>query len=140
MPRESLASLTTTPVVDVARLRLLPRSELSPDVQRAFSAIVGSAAPDHFREPDRLMVEQLAQALVIQRQAAEALAEQGLLVDGKPNPLIRVVREQARLVASLLTKLRLTVQARVSKDRAATTTAIDPIARVDFRRLERKDA
>ena len=64
------------------------------------------------------------------------LDRQGLLVDGAPNPLIRVVREQARLVASLATKCRLTTQSRISKDKAATT-AVDPVSQVDFRRLSR---
>lgn len=137
MPRQSAESLATAPVVDVARVRLMPGSRPHSREQRAFSAIVGSVAADHFREADRLLVTQLARAVVIADVAAVELDRQGLIVDGLPNPLIRVVREQARLVASLATKCRLSAQARASKEKAARTADVDPVAQIDFRRLTR---
>jgi hypothetical protein len=136
MPRPSADSLAVAPVVDVGRARLLPDTDLAPAEQRAFSVIVRSVAGDHFREGDRLLVTQLARAVVIADAAAAELDRQGLIVDGAPNPLIRVVREQARLVASLATKCRLTTQSRISKDKAGRTE-VDPIAQIDFRRLNR---
>ena len=130
MPRRSANSLAVAPVVDVARIRLAARAELPPSERRVFADLVRAVDASHFREADRVMLEQLARAIAIERQAAEALYEQGLIVDGAPNPLIRVVREQSRLIASLATKCRLTTQARVSKDKAGATArpVFDPDA------------
>lgn len=118
MPRKSIQSLTIRPVVDVARLRLTPGADLTPTEQRVFSRLVGSVDAGHFRASDRLMVAQLARAIVIGDVAAAELERQGLIVADAPNPLIRVVREQSRLIAALARACRLTTQSRISKDKA----------------------
>ena len=110
------------PTIDVARLRLLPRAELPPEVSRVFGELVGSVEPDHFREADRPILEELAQAIALQRAATAALHEGGLMTGGELNPLVRVVGAQAGLIARLATRCRLTPQSRLSKDRAAATT------------------
>ena len=91
-----------------------------------FSELVASVGPAHFRESDRPIVEELAQAVAIAREASQALAEQGLLVEGedgeRPNPLLKVISTQGRLIASLATRCRLTPQSRISKDKSNATT------------------
>ena len=122
MSRPSAESLAVAPVVDVARIRQEPRPDMPPDVAREFSRVVASVDASHFRVADALL-EDYAQAIVIRRQLSAELAEQGPIVDGKPSPLIAAIREQSRLIASLATKLRLTPQSRISKDKAGKTTA-----------------
>ena len=129
MPRPSAISLATRPTVDVRQLRLQPGPELTPSQARVFTELVGSKEPAHFRECDRPLLNQAVRAIELADELARALDGAPLLVPGRDglraNPLIPTQREQARLVASLLTRLRLTPQARMSRDKAAKTTPDD---------------
>lgn len=122
MPRRSAESLAIAPVIDLGRVRLAARPDLSPNVRRVFNELVGSVDASHFRESDRPILEELAQAVALQREATAALADQGLMVGGEVNGLAKVIAVQSRLIASLATRCRLTPQARASKDKAANTT------------------
>ena len=54
------------------------------------------------------------------RQAQAALERRGVVVKGTINPLARFVRDQQKIIATLCTRLRISPQSRVSKERAAT--------------------
>jgi hypothetical protein len=101
-----------------------------------FGELVASVDASHFRESDRPILEELAQAVALQREAVGMLSAEGLIVAGAVNPLAKVVATQGRLIASLATRCRLTPQSRMSKDKAART-GVEPVG-VDFTRLERK--
>jgi hypothetical protein len=91
--------------------------------------ILASVDAAHIRESDLPATEELARAIARQREIEHALVNQPLLVPGRDgpraNPLVAMQREQGRLIASLLTRLRLTPQSRMSKERAVTTTQVD---------------
>jgi len=122
MPRLSAQALAQ-PVIDCRRVRLIPGPELSPKAQRAFTGLVASVAAEHFSESDRPVLNALAVALVTHCEASAHVEEHGVMLpDGKPNPAAKVALDNAKLVGTLSTTLRLTPQSRTSSDKAASTT------------------
>lgn len=133
MPRKSTAELSTLPVDsgDAPSL-LVPGSHLPEPVVPVFNEIVASAARGHFFPVDRLLLEQLSVAVFICRELAEAVARDGVIIDGKPNQAGRHLRQQQATVASLSTKLRLTTQSRVTKRGAASAARTADLSAADI--------
>lgn len=129
MPRKPAAAFLTPAPVDVRQTRIRARAGLPPNVAAVFNEITASVEAAHIRASDLPVFEELARAIALQREASAALAGQPLVVAGRdgprPHPLVKVVSEQARLIASLATRCRLTPQARMSKERANSTTDVD---------------
>lgn len=125
MPRRNQYA-ATIPASPDELPRLHPSPGLTPAEATVFTELVNSKHASHFRESDRAALDQTARAIAFSHQIAAALAGEPLLVPGqhgpRPNPLIAVQRGQARLISTLLTRLRMTPQARISKDKAATTS------------------
>lgn len=111
MPRRSAADAAVA--VDVNEVRLKPSRDLSADAAAIFRATVAAAAPDHFREIDRVALTEFAAAAARCRRAEAAIAEEGDVVRGKPNPWLLVLRDARHQVTNLLPKLRLCPSARV---------------------------
>jgi hypothetical protein len=118
MPRESIQSILTAPVAAGRAQRLSPDAALPVPVAAVFRELVGSVGADSFAPCDYPLVEQLAVALTHAREAARALERDGLIVDGKVNPIARLLREQQKLVAMLATRLRISPQSRMSREKA----------------------
>jgi hypothetical protein len=119
MPRRSADSYLT-PVLDVARVPLEPRAELDPKVAEVFRELVASVAPGHFQPCDRPVVEALATAIYIARQAQDGLAAADWGTT-RGQALARLLREQSKAISMMATRLRLTPQSRMSKDKASGT-------------------
>jgi hypothetical protein len=111
MPRASAASLT---VFKPKRRR--PRLAPSPDAPDAVVAVFGeivAATPDgHFRASDAPLIQGYAEAIVLARQAAAALAREGPVIGGRASPWIVVQEKAHRSLASLSMRLRLSPQHR----------------------------
>ena len=122
MPRVALAALQGAQI-DVRRDRLTPRQGFPESLSRAFTELVGSVGPDHFCEADRPLLEAMATAVCMSREASAHVEEHGLMLpNGKPNPAGKVLLENQKLIKQLATALRLTPQSRISADKAGTTT------------------
>lgn len=132
MPRESAASMAVVKPQKGAGL-LQPRAATPAAVAEVFRELVASEGPDHFRLSDRPMVEELARSIWMLREAGDALARDGLMLDGTVHPCVKVVQKQETIVAMLSTRLRLTPQSRYTARTAGNKPAggLD----VDFGRL-----
>lgn len=114
MPRKSVDALTTAPDVTGRRTqRLRPDPSLPVDVGVIFNAAVAAAPASHFSELDRVALTEFAQAAARCRRAEAAVAEQGDVVNNKPNPWLLVLRDARHQVTALLPKLRLCPSARI---------------------------
>jgi hypothetical protein len=102
--------------------RLLPGAHLSAAAAEAFAGLVASAQPEHFRDADRPVLEALAMSIVITRELESELAARGAVdLDGKVSPLVRHLRAQHGLIASLSVRLRLTPSSRADRKTAFRT-------------------
>jgi len=122
MPRKSTAALATLSAVPAAA-RILIAGQHVPEAARAiFSEIVSSVSPGHFLPVDRPLLEQLAVALYVARELTDSIVRDGVVIDGKVSQAVKVLKQQQALVGSLASRLRLTTQNRISKERAGTVS------------------
>lgn len=120
MPRKSSASKSVAPLEVSGRAGpLRPSATLTPDAAAIFAAAIAAARPGHFSELDRVALEEFAQAAARCRRAETAIARQGDVVKGKPNPWLLVLRDARHQVTNLLPKLRLCPSARVQAKQVA---------------------
>jgi len=109
--------------IDVNQRRLTPRPELGQRYSRAFTEIVGSVDPAHLRACDAPLVEQLAVATIVCQDLASRIETEGTtLPDGSLNPVIRVLRQQQGIIATLTSRLRLNPSSRADRKNAGTST------------------
>ena len=122
MPRKSTAALATITAVPAAA-RILIAGQHVPEPARAiFSEIVSSVSPGHFLPVDRPLLEQLAVALYVARELTASIVRDGVVSHGQVTQPVKVLKQQQALIGSLASRLRLTTQNRVSKERAATVS------------------
>jgi len=113
MPRKSKAELSMWfPYAEPPPTILRPRADAPAKVREIFATLVKSVPPAHFRRGDADLVEQLAQAIVLARQAYAELEAGGPVVDGKVSPWNIVLEKAHRSSVALAGKLRLCPQAR----------------------------
>jgi len=111
MPRASAASLTVLKPKRT-RVRLAPSPDAPSDVVAVFGEIVAATPAGHFRASDAPLIQGYAEAIVLARQAANALAREGPVVAGRGSPWV-VVQEKAHRAMSMLSmRLRLSPQHR----------------------------
>ena len=121
MPRKSAAAQAIKPASTTPAGRsLLPGSHLSDAASEVFGELVGSVSAGHFLPVDRVMIEELAVAIHIARELAGAIDRDGVMDGDRVMPAVKVLKQQQALIGQLASRLRLTTQNRVSKDRAAT--------------------
>ena len=120
MPRTSAASLSVATKSVVAEL-MRARAGLPAPIAAAFDEILASVGPQHFKPADRILLEELARSLALLREAGAHVARDGIYVDGKVHPCLRITQKERALVAMLATRLRLTPQSRSAPGKAAFT-------------------
>jgi hypothetical protein len=114
MPRRSIEAITTTAAAPRATgTPLVPDRDLPDAVREVFAATVSACGAGHFRESDRIALEQLAFCVTRCRRAELALAAEGEVIDGAPSPWIGVLKDTRRDLVGLLVKLRLVPSARM---------------------------
>jgi phage terminase small subunit len=128
MPRTSSASLTGRSSIDAGKARLKPSSKLIAPERELFVKLVRGCAPNHFRETDRLLLEEYVREALLLQQAAEALRQNGAVMpDGKISPWFQVQQRACKTMAVLATRLRLTPASRLHpKSVARQTTPSHP--------------
>jgi phage terminase small subunit len=127
MPRKSTASLSVIRPAGAPKV-LRPPSHLSADLVSAFHEIVATTPASHFRASDAPLVERYAVALVLARQANDALASEGPVIAGRVNPWITVAEKADRAIVALAAKLRLCPQARTDPKTAGRNAGPAPSA------------
>ena len=120
MARKSISALTTISSI-AASVSILTAGQHVPEPARAiFAELVSSVTPGHFLPADRVLLEQLAVAVYVARELADSIERDGVIVDGKVSQAVKVLKQQQALIGSLASRLRLTTQNRISKERAGT--------------------
>lgn len=94
-------------VVPISGARLAPHADLTTKGKKFWTAIVNSLPPDYFRPADVPLLYAYCAATEIKEQADMAVRRNGILINGKANPAIKVGNQQGQLLASLAVKLRL---------------------------------
>ena len=128
MPRMSSASLTVLPPsIDAGKGRLKPSSNLIAPERELFVKLVHGCAPAHFRETDRLLLEEYVREALLLQQAAEALRQNGAVMpDGKINPWFQIQQRACKTMAVLATRLRLTPASRLHPKSVARQATPSP--------------
>jgi hypothetical protein len=138
MPRRSAASLAVRQITPSPSRRIPPRDGMPAEVAAEFNEIVAIMPEDHFRPQDAGLVELYGQAIVLSRQAYEALAAEGPVVDGKVSAWLLVLKQSHQSAAALATKLRLPPLSRtdpktVGRANAPPESAYERMAREGWR-------
>lgn len=143
MPRtsaEAISLASYTRAMPESEGCLVPPEGLDDAAARVFAETVQSVRPGHFRPCDIPVLVEYCAAIVHARQAAELLARDGLLVDGKPHPAHRILRAERAALALLASRLRLTPASRRDGRTAMGSTDVPqtgPLAALAY--LERKN-
>ena len=124
MPRRSSASLTVAqPSIDAGKTRLKPSSNLIAAERELFVTLVRGCAPNHFRETDRLLLEEYVREALLLQQAAEALRQNSAVMpDGKISPWFQIQQRACKTMALLAMRLRLTPASRLHPKSVARQT------------------
>jgi phage terminase small subunit len=77
-----------------------------------FVGIVGANAADHFRSSDSPLLIAYCRAILLEREAAEHLATEGHVIDGKPNAWVGIQAQTSKTMLQLARALKLTPTAR----------------------------
>jgi phage terminase small subunit len=108
MPRHSAASLHFPTVTRMARLS--PPPDLSPIARQIFLDVVGSS--DRHTPDDMNLICVHARAVATAREAAEHLACDGHVIDGKPSPWVAIGARADQTILSTCRMLKLSPLAR----------------------------
>lgn len=107
-------------VVSVSGARVPPPANLSKSEKEFWLSIVNSLAPDYFRPSDVPLLHAYVGASSMAAEATKAIHRDGIIIDGKVNPAVKVAKLQAGLLASLAVKLRLCPSTRMRAVSAKT--------------------
>lgn len=112
MPRQSHASLSyPSTLTRTERVGVPP--ELDDNTRAVFLSIVNSAPAHAFTESDTPLLSAYAASILIEREAAQKLAEQNLVTDSnKINAWVAVHHDAVKTMLSLARTLRVTPRAR----------------------------
>jgi phage terminase small subunit len=124
--RRSVAALTA-PCVDGRPNRLKPPAHLGAAERRAFTELVASCDPSHFKPSDIALLCRYVEADVLAERAAHEL-RRGVVVDGKVNPWLVVQEKSVRALVALSMRLRLAPQSRLDPKTAARRGGAAPSA------------
>jgi phage terminase small subunit len=123
VPRKSAESLaTSSSVVDLSRQRLHSPADLPPPAREVFLDLVASVSARHFAKGDIPLLASYSRAIVMHRQACEALESEGQVVSGRPSVWCAIWERQVKAMCALARSLRLTVQSRVDARAAGRHT------------------
>jgi phage terminase small subunit len=101
--------------------RLRPSARLKGRERALFIETVNDCAIGHFRKSDRPLLERYVEACALAEQAADELAEHGVVVDGKLSPWFPAHASACKTANNLALRLRLSPQSR--SPRAPKTVA-----------------
>ena len=112
MPRRSSASFSVISV-DGTPPRLSPPADLGELERKTFLDIVLACKLSHFQPSDLPLLAAYCRAIVLERQASNALAVAGHVTeDGRVSPWMKVWEQASKAMLSLAHRLRLSPQGR----------------------------
>jgi P27 family predicted phage terminase small subunit len=115
MPRKSAASLS---IISGKRTRpyLRPPASLGKVEREVWKTIVTDCPAEHFSACDGALLAQYCRVAVQAEQAEAALASQGMVAGGHPNPWLKIQAECTKQLCSLSMRLRISPQARMRRE------------------------
>lgn len=116
--RKSAAAQSIAHMVDGSR-RIRPRADDPADVQGITAELIAACDPDHFAEQDWPILSSYARSILLERQAYEYLALEGVVVAGKANPWLVVAEKAGRQLIACSMRLRLAPMSRLEAKKAA---------------------
>jgi len=119
-----------------ATRRLRPPPRLQGRAKEIFIATVTGCDPRHFCPADLPFLERFAESSALAEEAAAKLVEEGVVVDGKPNPWFAVHQASCKTMNALALRLRLTPQSRSPR---APKTVPAPTSYYETLELEAND-
>lgn len=96
-----------------------PPAGLPVSGRKTWQGIVGDYPPRHFSAANLILLEQLCRARVLIEQCDRQIAQEGLLLRGRANPLLQVRAQAWAEVRACATKLRLAISSTVRAEKAA---------------------
>lgn len=129
--RKSVAELEAPPLKLVAATRMKAPAGLPRAAQAVWRTTLASYPVDYFRQSDTVLLKVWCTASVMADQAAVLLDREGAVIDNGhgrrvTNPAVSVLAMSTAMLNSVGTKLRLTVNARMRIDAAATRANAQP--------------
>lgn len=125
--RPSAADLAVVPTTP-ERQSIQPPKQITPRARQIFAELVAATAPEHFAPSDVPVLTTFCEAVALREQAQQALADQGVVVDGDTNPWFAVLNKQDKTIATLGMRLRLVPSARYDAKKAARNAGRTPSA------------
>ena len=113
--------------------RLRPPARLGERERAVFIDLVTGCDPRHFRPADLPLLCRYVEAVCLAEEAAQKLASEGAVVEGKQNPWFAIHQASCKTVAILALRLRIGPQSR--QPRAHKTTP-GPVSAYEILDLE----
>jgi hypothetical protein len=95
--------------------RLRPPARFQGRIRSIFVGVVSACDPRHFRPADLPLLERFVEATALAETAAEHLAREGPVVDGKPSAWFLVHQSASKMASGLALRLRLGPQSRAPR-------------------------
>lgn len=95
--------------------RLRPPARYQGRIRSIFVAVVSACDPRHFRPADLPLLERFCEATALAEQAAEKLAIEGPVVDGRLSAWFLVHQSASKMASGLALRLRLGPQSRAPR-------------------------
>ena len=108
--------------------RPAPPRGLPAEARSVWKAVVADYAPKHFTAANLILLEQFCRARALVAQCDRQIGKEGLMLNGRPHPLIAVRVQAWSEVRHCATKLRLAISSTMRADKAAARP--DPNAHV----------
>jgi|GEM_PF-3560111 len=123
MSRKSAAALQTLPMLAKSR-RPPPPANLPPAVAALWVLICASVTPDYFARGDLVLLEALVTATLQKAACDELVSLEGLILEGKAHPAIKLSIQLSASMAALSGKLRLCQSSRTRPESAWLRKAV----------------
>ena len=123
MPRKSAAALQS-PASHASRTRPLAPAGMSPDAAKLWRVICASLPPGYFTRSDLVLLEALVTATIQKAGCDELVRLEGLILEGKAHPGLKLSIQLAASMAALSGKLRLCVSSRIRPESAELRRAV----------------
>ncbi len=123
MSRKSAAALQTLPVLTKSN-RPPPPADLPPAAAALWCSICASVTPDYFARADLILLEALVRATLQKAVCDDLVSLEGLILEGKAHPAIKLSIQLSASMAALSAKLRLCLSSRIRPESAGLRKAV----------------
>jgi len=114
--------------------RIKSLNTLAEGPARVFAHVVNSVDPSHFSDVDLPLLESYAVAAHLASEAADHLAAEGTVIDGKASPWLGAKEKADKLLVALSARLRICPQSRFDRLVAGANSRPQPRGRKPWER------